>query len=400
MAGLSYLGGYNGSIEFRYPKNDFFDDSIYYFLRSIPGIFSSTVVPLSYLASRLYSLSKLASIFVSIEISTDLMMIAEGRLILTDSLLHFWVLITICLIPYTLGETNYNNLFLISLFLSFSISTKWTSGGILLFVLFIHLFDIGSKYSFNELFFLEIFKRFFFILIIIIFFVFFISSIHMSIFIYGSDFNSALSQKFNYSLHYDDEILNFTKRFDSPNFLIRTSEYLYSLFHYNIHISNISVESKPIEWPLTLCRWMCFSGTKLELTLGIGQLFNWTICFCFTLIATFILIKKFLKGEIKEEYTILLKLIFGFWISYGPFFLVTRAVYTYHYIIPAIFSYLITASFIEIFINEILNGFLFIILSTLAIFGYFFWCPFTYGLSLKDIPFRLWLNKWKPFLLE
>jgi len=400
IAGMAYLGGYDGSIDFRFPKKDTFDDSMYFFLRSIPAYFSSFIAPLTYICARLYGFNTLSCLFVSVFVMTDLMLIAESRLILTDALLLFFVVLSMFYVPFYISRYSTVRLLIQSLFLSFAVCTKWTSGGVVIFVMFCIGFDMLKRFPMNtDLVFMYL-LRIFTICIIIISFVISMCSFHMSIFLYGSDFRSGLQSQMNSSLIYPNETYDPLKRNNAPNFFIKAFDNIYSLFHYSISESNLSVESKPYQWPLGQYRWMCFSHTREELTVAFGQISNWTVCFVITMIATLKMLYSIYRHNMKKEYCRTIIFLVGFWASYGPFYLVKRAVYTYHYLIPQYFSIFVSAAWINDTLHNTTKGFLFVFLIFTSISGYLFWSPLVYGYPVKDTNFRIWSRKWIPFLLE
>lgn len=85
------LSEYQGDIDFVYRNNSQYTNPAYIQLRITPSIISSLCPVLIYLSMRILSFSILSSLTSSMLTLFDTSLLIEGRYILTDGILHFFV---------------------------------------------------------------------------------------------------------------------------------------------------------------------------------------------------------------------------------------------------------------------------------------------------------------------
>jgi dolichyl-phosphate-mannose--protein O-mannosyl transferase len=87
-------------------------------------------------------------------------------------------------------------------------------------------------------------------------------------------------------------------------------------------------------------------------------------------------------------------MMYGYVLSYVPLLLVPRALFISHYAIQLILGCLNLGIFIDRCFDGAMRGFAYCLVATLAVVGYFLWCPLVYGLTVPDLSFLLWNRHW------
>jgi dolichyl-phosphate-mannose-protein mannosyltransferase len=140
---ITTTAGYTGDITFS-PLGAYYNLDFYVMFRLVPIVFSSFVPVFLYFSLRVSMFSRLSSLVPSLLILFDLSTVIEGRLIITDGILQFFTVLSICLCCYLVrfrpySRTWYCSLILTSVFLSCAISCKYTAFSLCFFVGFCQL---------------------------------------------------------------------------------------------------------------------------------------------------------------------------------------------------------------------------------------------------------------------
>ena len=394
MALFAYISDYDGTIDFEdnfafeYPSED------YITLRLTPAFFSSLCAPLIYLTIRLSSFSHTAAFVGSLFLILDTSMLTEQRFILSDGMLHFFTCLFLAFYTFTLNHREYakNNMILtiISGFLlGMPCSTKNTAWGLMAYVAFIEIYESFQQYSINT-------KEFYFDVIsrglslFLPLFTVYLSSflLHIILLPYagpGIDFLSFkeakqffFKERANFSLH--------ARRLSHPSLLKR----FFTLI-VDMHIGNMDMtefhpsQSRPLNWPLLTGRWVDFWGDGDSRVECIGNPVIYYIVFI-SIFITLLYVKN-------EKYSIAIRNIVGWAVSYFPFYLVPRTMYLYHYIIPLIFGCMNAGITLDYIKNKFIKGFIATFFVAFAFLGFIIYSPFSYGTKSFDI-FLITMKRW------
>jgi dolichyl-phosphate-mannose--protein O-mannosyl transferase len=98
-----------------------------------------------------------------------------------------------------------------------------------------------------------------------------------------------------------------------------------------------------------------------------------------------------MTGDLESETT---GVLIGYWLSYLPFGLLMRDVFLYHYAIPLVFGCCNLGVLIDREVPPLGKGFVLCLFASMAIIGYFVWCPWAYGLTTPDFNFLVWNRNW------
>jgi dolichyl-phosphate-mannose--protein O-mannosyl transferase len=142
MTGLAVLAAYDGDLAFLVPSQQqpagsprkfiFYHESASYFqLRSVPAVFSASISPMLYFAMRFAGLSEPKALMAGLLVLSDTAILIQGRLILTDGLLHFFFASTIAICEFTTTFAVKSKqwiaaIFFTAFFFAFAVNTKFT----------------------------------------------------------------------------------------------------------------------------------------------------------------------------------------------------------------------------------------------------------------------------------
>ena len=162
----------------------------------------------------------------------------------------------------------------------------------------------------------------------------------------------------------------------------------------NMHVSNMNVKSghpyssKWWSWPLCLSRWVLYWTVDGRHIICMGNVLLWYPVF----IGILIRIIKIIITKDLESHSF--STLIGYLLSYLPFAIISRDMFLYHYAIPLLFGIYNICNLVDE-TSPKARGFLFCLLSSMCLFGYFLWNPWVYGLTTPDFNFLVWNNKWR-----
>jgi len=125
-----------------------YDSDFYVNQRRISAFFSSLVPIILYFTMKLRGYSVGSSFICGFIMCFDTMSIQQGRLILTDVILYFFVSSSILVLNMSIKNPSYKNLIILGLLLGSSVSCKFTSGSIVLYSLYMHFKNVMSYRKF------------------------------------------------------------------------------------------------------------------------------------------------------------------------------------------------------------------------------------------------------------
>lgn len=380
IAGISYLAGYRGEFNFEALGESQYPSMYYVTLRLIPAFFGALCVPLMYLTVRVAGYSVYAAFTAGVLLCSDLVMIVCARLILIDSILHFFCCLSLFMIYIHDIYENMATFLLQCVCLGLVATCKYNSGGIVLFAL-------AKQFQYNEKNKNYAFYRCGIICFIVFLIHYIVFDIHFS----------ALPYMPNERKYIPDCVLKTLVDKADPDWSrrLRSSPLIWRMIVviYQMHIINMNVGYKhPYHspwwsWPLCLRSWLLCWNDSNRYIIYLGNVLMYYPLFfilCGCIIHTILNTDNDLKV-----------LILGYLCSYLPFALVPRELYNYHYVIPLIFSIITVVCFIEKVFPESFKSFLFCFLMLFACFGYFIWCPVLYAMTTPDLEFLVWNSRWK-----
>jgi dolichyl-phosphate-mannose--protein O-mannosyl transferase len=394
------LTRYNGSLEIGEDSlaREYLNNS-YIALRMTNAVFSCLCPLLLYFTLRILGLSVFPSAVSSLVMVFEDSLIIEGRFILTDGILHCFVLLALFALSVDVRFPSSATLIFCGISVGFAISTKQTSWSLLAVILsafFISRLQTSATITLRFL--VPICVRFA-VIVGISFAVFILSfTVHITI----------LSRPGRDSLNVCPEMRpNRTEIWDNVCQRFGFWKQFFRLTQ-SMHSSNMGVRddddlgSRWWEWPLMTANPINFFSGRTGVLLLHIQPFNGF--FCLVNLALFILVWFFVglsqRNDVDADRVIIAKgLIFviGFLSSLLPFALVPRILYLYHYLIPLIFLIGLVAFPLELlyarFSRLAIAIGISIILSSLASFWkYRYW---TYGLpGASNDSLNVW-SHWK-----
>ncbi|EAY18464.1 Dolichyl-phosphate-mannose-protein mannosyltransferase, putative [Trichomonas vaginalis G3] len=381
MASVASFAGYKGDYSFEKLNGQKYPSMTYVALRLTPIFFGAACVPMAYLAARAMNCGHFTSFGAATCIACELTYIIEARHILTDSILHFFSMLSILSIYIHDRYENWVSFLFMCTSLGLVASCKYTSGGIVLLAIakqFLLKDDIEFKII-----------RTVIIVYTVAFVHFAIFAIHLSSLPYYPENPNVLIPKcINESLidkmNPDWELRNKAK----PMIFRIISLILYMQFsNFNVGYGH-PYASKWYQWPLFTGRWVLFWTENGKHLICMGNVLIWWPVFG-SIIGS--LIAKFFNTLDAEG----LDMLLGYLFSFLPFALIPRDCFLYHYAIPLMFGIYELVILIERQFSPAFTGFLLTLICFLAIFGFFLWCPWVYALTTPDFEFMVWNNKWR-----
>ncbi|EME32480.1 dolichyl-phosphate-mannose-protein mannosyltransferase [Galdieria sulphuraria] len=401
-----YLGGTLGKF-----KTGFLFDAIgaeygetkFYVLRSVSGLFGTLSVPFMYLLCRVFGLSVESSILGSSLVLFDFMSLIESRLILVDSQLQFFCIVSL-LSAFMLWNScpkTWSRMFwliMTAMLSGFAISIKWTAlatPGAIAIASFFGLFLMSRP--------LDLWECALAGLVGLITYVipFYIHFRMLPLSGTGDAFMSVEFQKTLKGSPYYDPI--FPPESFWKNFLYLNKEMLRA----NSAIKERHPwESKWYEWPLNL-RGLLYYTEELENGLSrqiylIGNPVVMYVCILFALSFFFCLIfycrYRYLISNDIELARLLSKGMFLF-LAYSlnlfPYIAVDRSAFLYHYIPGLLYAELLTALMIDSFPKQGQKWIVTMIL-LLELLAFLYWAPWIYCIPLSATQHqrRRWLPRW------
>ena len=389
------LSEYDGSIEFSRYYAQSFHNYQYIILRITPAFFSSLRVPLIYLTLRFDSFSSCAAFISSFMIICDTSLLTDQRFILSAGMLHFFCCLFLCVFSYTNSLIPLSDRWIIFMLLSgvtlgCACSSKNTAWGLMGFCAYVQIFQNFQYYGLLDYrSYLMITVRGFLLLlpVIVVYFLSFI--IHFIILPFSGQGTPYLSPEMKNQLINRNIVKSeiWARRLRSPNIFTRTIELSFNMHHGNMGIKNFhSSQSRPINWPLLTGNYVAFWASYGREVDCIGNAFVYYIAF-FSLILNFLFFKC-------EKWDIALRYIFGWMISYFPFFLIPRSMFLYHYLIPLMIGCISVGIMVDRIFPRLWVGIFLVILCALCLAGFILWSPYSYDTPPYDREITMWTSNW------
>jgi len=384
MAGIAKLTDYPGHIVFN-KLDPFYNSSeiSYVSLRITPAIIQSFCFPLIYCAMLFFGFYRLTSLSTSLILMCETSILAEGRYILSDGILHFFVCLTIFSLS---GALYFDSVFwylFAGISLGCSISCKNTAMGLIAFVGITQLFWIYEIRPQIR----DIAIRASIILVPTVFVFIFSYIIHLIVLPYHG-------QGTNYMPPIFQSTLIHRNSFRWPRIVgMGIFDRIISL-NQIMHQGNMKIisphpsQSNPKYWPFLRDKWVVFFSSENRNVFCIGSpsvYYPSSFCIMLTIIA--IIAKQ------NDKRTFIL--FCGWVVSYLPFLLIPRSMYLYHYIIPLVFAVMNMTSILEKFLSKTILGFLLLLLVFAAVINCIIFFPIVSGSECNNcISTRRWSIRW------
>lgn len=410
MSSIAYFAGYRGQYSFQTDTS--YSSMFYVMLRIIPAFFSSFCVPISYITMRIMGIRHLGSACASLMICSDLILIVQGRHFICEGIVHFFSVLAIFSIFLYEQKESLISLFFEGICLGLSVSSKSTTGSIVLlaFLRQFPLKDMKNKAFFKNSGPSIIRCLILFIIIFTLYYSFY--AIHISILPFKDisvDNNSAIPKLIKKSLipianatgnevHNKDLHTNsidwYEYQKNLPSLFIR----VISLLFYNQKMSTVSnsnfnsSESYTSPW----WTWAICMGKYVHIweennDHRIGCIFNvllWIPVLIGIILSFFICIFQ------SDFYSQKAAMTIGYLISYLPFAFIRRELCIFHYMIPLFFGIYNLILLVDSLCSEKARGFFYLMLIHFSVTGYFLWSPLAYGKHVGDVNFLFWTKKW------
>jgi dolichyl-phosphate-mannose--protein O-mannosyl transferase len=386
MAGVARCAGYKASINFEVlGESRTYPDMSYVLLRLTPAFFGALCVPLIYFAMRAMLCSPFASFTAAVLVCSDIMLIVEARHILSDGILHFFACLAIFSI--FLAERATHPVFFVfeGLCLGFVAACKYTAGGVVLLALirqlpFANLRDLKAWVIAAT--------RCSILCAIIVLVHYACFAVHLHVLPYmpaegangpPSVLRGLVSRK----------APDWEARINAPSMMRRVIELALDMHKGNMQVgTGHPYASSWYQWPLATGKWVLYWTRDGKHILCMANVLLWWPVFGLIVLNA---VRAVLLLDLGSETTAML---LGYLLSYLPFALIPREMFLYHYAIPLIFGCCNVAVLINRYMPPRERVFFCLLFGTMAVVGFFIWCPWAYGLTTPDFYSLVWVSNW------
>ena len=346
IAGVAKLSGYDGSFNFsahgsKYPSH------FYVPMRALPAVLSTLIAPLMTATLCLNGCHCSAAMLVGIIMSVEFTSIVQGRLILTDGILYFFVALTMFFTALMERRQTYTFLILQSLAAACTLSIKFTGACVLALVALSHMRLVYGR----KLWFAHLVIRGAIVFVICVTVLFTTIYIHLKLMPnpgFGDQYMAA--------------------DFRKQPMLKRILLLIWAMYRYNRNLNfTHPYQSQWWEGPF----WLA------QPTLLFAQ-GNEILCIFNNPLAAFGSLAGFFFGLTSWNF----QYSFGYFAAYAPLVLVSRCMWTYHYEIPLMFGLMALCYSISRLPRKWRLS-VCVLLTALAIIPLLIWFPWLYAYPLS-----------------
>ena len=388
------LSEYDGTIPFHNCPNRQYQNIDYIQLRITPAIFSALCAPLAYLSVRFSGFSATAAVTASVLVVCDTSLATEGRFILSDGLLHFFAMLHIAILTYTVSLPRGSSFIvwhiLNGLSLGAACSCKNTAWGLMVldaFLYFWYFVPVIKLSWLDYMFELLVFGGTLATLMVLVYVWSF--SVHFMILPYAGQGYGYLKDDMKKQL-IQNRIASsglWGTRIVKPGLLLRTLEISWIMHSGNMGIKKFHMsESRPFNWPLLTGIDVSFWGRSGQEIKCQGNVFS----YYFALLGVVVLSVAIKSPRYFEG----LRFVVGWAACYFPFYLIPRTMYLYHYLIPLMLGCMGMGAALDVVLRPRYRGIVCVIVCACAIFGFWLWMPFVYGKYMHDRDIMIWNKNW------
>jgi dolichyl-phosphate-mannose-protein mannosyltransferase len=405
MTGFAVLTAYDGSLVFTFQKSEanmkfttYHETAVYYQLRTVPALFSSSASPLLYLAMRFAGFTCLHSLIAGILLLTDTSILIQGRFILTDGPLHFFFVFAIAASQFAATVTAHSRKWIFSIIatsfaFAFAVTTKMTAGGLIVIIIGSLTVGILRNCSLRDLF------RWSNLPFLLPFAITpaILHTVCCYIHVIRGAYHSADSRMYPSwaTAELKDTVgepVNKTRWIWDPMFYFRFRQILTFPTSYLMSATD-DKSSHFYQWPILRTKWFGFDDKDRRYSCA-GQPFLWPVGYAFVIIATVTIMLKFIRGKMTDELARAAVFVAGFWSSFLPFIFVTRTTYLYHYTLPSIVAICASLAFINAVLSRFWATFLLTVWCFMSVFGLALFSPLVYGATSEQVAELCWSRMW------
>jgi dolichyl-phosphate-mannose-protein mannosyltransferase len=318
-------------------------------------------------------------------VASDLMLIIEARHILSDGLLHFFACLAIFSVFLFERQCTFWYLVFEGFCVGCVLACKYTAGGIMLLA-FVRQIDFRKLCEPWTV--VASLVRIGTIGIIVVLVQIACFWIHLTVLPYLSATPGGIPASVRTGL-VSQTNPDWRARDAAAPMLRRMWDLFWAMHRGNMRIrGHHPYSSSWSTWPLATGRWVLYWTREGRHLICMGNVLLWYPVFFAVILST---IRAVLTLDISSEET---GAALGWLLSFLPFGLIGRDVFLYHYAIPLIFGVYALTSLIERHCEPRVRGFALMLFGTMAVCGFFLWCPWVYGLETPDFYFRVWNRKW------
>ena len=386
---VAKMGDYKGNINFYDRSTNQIPD--YVLLRITPATCSALCIPLVYVSVKFLGFSSSAAFCAATMCLFDISLIVEGRHILTDGILHFFSMLHIAVLCYTITIPFNNSRFIVwhvitGITLGFACSCKNTAWGLMVMdaIAYLHYFWPSWRVSkFSYFFDIFIFGSSLFIINLLVFVG--AHAIHFLCLPYDGPGTPYLHNDMKKHLVPKGNLLR--QRIESPGLFIRTLKYV-----KRTHMGNMGIQqfhdsmSFPYNWPVLSGVAVYFYNSNFREIRCLGNVFS----YYFALLGIIMCIFPF-KSKFRWQAWIL---AVGYSACYFPFYLIPRVMYQYHYLIPLMIACMGYAAFLDIYLPKKVKGIFVAVTCILCFFGWWLWKSYAYATPQRELTIMLWSRNW------
>ena len=406
-----------------------YPNTYYITLRQTAAFFSSFTGPLAYITMRIFGFSYFASFTAGFLIISDFMLIVEGHLILTDGILHGFVMIAVFFIALShIHCDSFFYLVLVGIGCGCCSSIKYTALSIYvfacaheamiatggnLFLLFKKNVKITvptyknnkivnnplnfSKYGITETLKGTPFARIFWRMILIITIGFsltiFLFYIHVIVLVYKGNGNQYMPPSFKGTIYErgSQQAKDLSYRVANVSLTKRVFDLILHMHRMNMGMTQKhSAQSNWYDWPFCRMKSIPYytkDGMSLVLT---PNPFVWFPAAIGAFLSFLFAIFNFIKGNSSLFQSCIWAV--GYFSSWLPFALIKRSVYVYHYLIPLMFGVLCFCTLTDILLQKykIIHSCFFALLNISCFACWIFFTPFLYSMVGYNWHIRMW----------
>jgi len=391
---VANLSEYDGTIDFVHNPTGY-ENPDYIQLRITPASFSAMCVPLVYLSVRFLGFSHIAAFTSGFLLLCDLSIGVEGRHILSDGILHFFAVLHICVLFYTMSIPKLNGWFhfwhiMTGITLGAASSCKNTAWGLAVLdaaAYIVYLYAIHKNNIIDYVFDVLLYGTTLFLINFLVYLLtFYVHFILLPISGPGHVFledpmkaQLLPNQAINSSLH--------ARRLKGPSLFTRTVVHTIKTHKGNMGIRQFhDSQSFPHHWPILGSVVVYFWAQEGREIRCIGNVFTYYYgLFC-------LIIQLFAYK--KSNYIQAVLLAIGYSSCYFPFYLIPRVLYLYHYLIPLMIACMSVGSAMDLYLPPKIKGICCIIMCATALFGFWLWMDYMYGTPMKDKEITIWNQNW------
>ncbi|KAH0787144.1 Dolichyl-phosphate-mannose-protein mannosyltransferase [Histomonas meleagridis] len=391
MAGIAKATQYKGDIEYasKFGEPYGINELFYVSQRITPAIFSAMTSPLLFAAARCLSLSTFSSAMIGLILTSDISLIVEGKFILSDGILHFFVALHIFALCHFLVRPTFINTLIDGITLGCAFSCKYTALGLLAVDGITQIVWIFR--TFPSI--VSIIKRALSLLVPAFSVLYGVWVIHFIITPY-TGYNSFYLQQQHQHTIFDRQKLNYTYWGDR---MIR-SPLIIRILNWNEVMNGVNMrsaiphisESQPINWPLFMDRWVFFYSDNVsrEINCMANPLLYW---FVFIGIVLTVILAPFRVPDYRNAL-----FTWGWAVSYFPFILVPRTMFLYHYLIPLMFGIMNLVTILDNMFSMKHKYGVIAAVALVCFLSYAFFSPMAYGTPCPDCKYsRVWTDRWR-----